>query len=156
MQASKGVTLTKTLNREKNLLRIESVLEQNSLKKTPLRKSILLAFMEAKISLSQADLIEALVRAQEPVDRVSIYRNLVQLKEAGIVHEVDTNSYVFCAHECDAHGHLLLFCQKCHRYQEIVDHHDIHAFNDVLEKFKFFSAEHPVFLRGICTQCSHN
>lgn len=146
--------MSRTTVREKDLQKIDSVLEQHSLKKTPLRRSILLAFVEARISLSQADLIEAISKDQEQVDRVSIYRNLVHLKDAGVVHEVDANNYVFCSHDCDSHGHLLLFCQQCHRYQEITDHGQIHAVNDVLGKFKFFGMDEPIFLRGVCLQCS--
>lgn len=146
--------MAKTVNREKDLSRIDEVLERHDLKKTPLRRSILLAFAEAKISLSQADLIEAISKGKEQADRVSIYRNLVHLKDAGVVHEVDANNYVFCSHECKSHGHLLLFCQKCHRYQEVINHDKIHAVTAVLDGFKFFAKDDPIFLRGVCVQCA--
>jgi Fe2+ or Zn2+ uptake regulation protein len=144
-----------SLQRKKELLRIDAVLEKHSLKKTPLRRRILLAFAEAKAVLSQADLITAISKDTEVVDRVSIYRNLASLKQAGVLHEVDSNSYVFCSHECEGHAHLLLFCQKCHRHQEIKDHGRIHDFMMALGDLRFFGKKQPIFLRGVCAGCTH-
>lgn len=140
--------------RQKELNRIERVLEKHSLKKTSLRRNILLSFAEAKKALSQAELIEIISKELDIVDRVSIYRNLAHLKEAGILHEVSTNSYVFCSHECDEHVHLLLFCQNCHKHQEVKDHSRITSFLSVLGGFRFFGKTKPIFLRGICSSCT--
>jgi Fe2+ or Zn2+ uptake regulation protein len=147
--------MVQSAQRKKELLRIDEVLEKHSLKKTPLRRRILLAFAEAKLALSQADLIAAISKDIEVVDRVSIYRNLANLKQAGVLHEVDSNSYVFCSHECESHAHLLLFCQKCHRHQEIKDHSRIRDFMAALGDFRFFGKKQPIFLRGVCTGCTY-
>lgn len=140
--------------RQKELARIDSVLDAHSLKKTPLRRSILLAFTEAKSALTQGDLIELISKEFKVVDRVSIYRNLAHLKDAGVLHEVDSNNYVFCSHECAEHAHLLLFCQKCHKHKEIKDHERIDSFMLALGNFRFFGKKQPVFLRGVCTSCA--
>jgi len=140
--------------RQKELARIDHVLEKHSLKKTPLRRNILLAFSEAKATLSQAQLIEIVSKDMDAVDRVSIYRNLAHLKAAGVLHEVDSNNYVFCSHECEDHAHLLLFCQRCHKHQEVKDHERIDSFLSVLGGFRFFGKEQPVFLRGVCSGCA--
>ncbi len=141
--------------REKRLTRAEEVLVKHSLKKTPLRRSILIAFFEAKGPLSQADLIDIVSREhQGSVDRVSIYRNLRHLTEVGVLHGVDSNNYVLCCHECEEHGHLLLFCQKCRKYEEIKDHKCISEMMLTLRAFHFFDERQPVFLRGICTHCA--
>jgi Fe2+ or Zn2+ uptake regulation protein len=140
--------------RKKELARIDNVLETHALKKTPLRRSILLAFTEAKKALSQGDLIETISKELSVVDRVSIYRNLAHLKDAGVLHEVDSNNYVFCSHECEDHAHLLLFCQRCQRHQEIKDHKRISSFMSALGGFQFFSKEQPIFLKGVCLECT--
>ncbi len=140
--------------RKKELARIDLVLKKAGLKKTPLRRSILLALAEAKFSLSQADLIEIISKDLDVVDRVSIYRNLSHLKSAAVLHEVDSNSYVFCSHECEEHGHLLLFCQSCHRHQEVKDHSRINDFMLALGDFRFFGSKQPIFLKGICVACA--
>ena len=143
-------------SREKEVARIDRVLKKHILKRTELRRSILLAFSDVKGSLSQAALIEAVSKEHGSVDRVSIYRNLVHLKEAGVLHEVDSNSYVFCSHECEAHAHLLLFCQKCQRHQEIKDHHRIAEFMSALGELRFFGKSNPIFLKGVCSGCTRS
>jgi Fur family zinc uptake transcriptional regulator len=146
--------MSSTTARQRELARIDHVLETHSLKKTPLRRSILLAFTEAKTSLTQAELIEIISKDLSVVDRVSIYRNLAHLKDAGVLHEVDANNYVFCSHECEEHAHLLLFCQTCHKHQEVKDHDRISNFMSALGNFRFFGKKQPIFLRGVCTSCT--
>ena len=134
--------------------RIDSVLSKHQLKKTALRRNILSVFLDHKRSLTQAEIITALSNADNIVDRVSIYRNLANLKDAGILHEVDANHYVFCSHECEAHAHLLLFCQQCHKHQEIKDHERITHFMSAVGIFRFFGKQRPIFLRGVCSSCT--
>lgn len=139
--------------RQKELARIDRVLQKFGLKKTELRRQILLAFVEAKSSLTQAGLIESISKKLGSVDRVSVYRNLGHLKDSGVLHEVDSNHYVFCSHECEDHAHLLLFCQKCHKHQEIKDHERIDHFMSALGSLRFFGKKQPIFLRGVCSSC---
>ena len=141
------------LELEKRHQRAESLLKKHALRKTPLKKEILAALLKSKTPLSQAELIGAVSGQLESVDRVSVYRNLNQLKEVGLVHEVDMNSYVCCSHECDEHPHLLFFCQRCHRHQEVKDHHQIDILMATLEKFQFFGEKQPLFLKGVCLNC---
>ncbi|HRO66202.1 MAG TPA: transcriptional repressor [Pseudobdellovibrionaceae bacterium] len=129
-------------------------MDKHSLRKTPLKREIVASLLNSKGPLSQADLIEALGATFENVDRVSVYRNLNQLKSVGLVHEVDVNSYVCCSHECDAHPHLLLFCLRCHRHQEVKDHRRIETLMDALGEFRFFGESQPLFLRGVCSSCA--
>lgn len=139
---------------KKDLEHVDSIIDKLGLKKTVLRRQILLAFMDSGKTLTQADLIDVLTKKLDAVDRVSIYRNLVQLKEAGVVHEVELNSYVFCSHECEDHAHILLLCQKCHKHQEVKDHDRIGSFMTALGDFRFFGKKNPIFLRGLCTKCT--
>lgn len=106
--------------------------------------------------MTQGELIEALSRQQDLVDRVSVYRNLGALKGAGVLHEVDNNSYVFCSHECEAHAHLLLFCQVCHRHEEIKDHARIETVMKALAGLRFFGETQPLFFKGVCLNCVEN
>ncbi len=140
----------------KELSNIDRVLELHDLKKTPLRRKILLAFTEAKIALTQAELIERVSRDRKSVDRVSIYRNLAHMRDAGVLHEVDSNKYVFCSHDCEQHAHLLLFCQTCSKHQEIKDHDRINRFMNTLGVFRFFGKTRPIFLRGVCAACTRS
>lgn len=139
---------------DKEMKKIDLVLDKHSLKKTPLRRKILAIFAESKTSLTQAELIDSVSVGKDSVDRVSVYRNLINLKDAGVLHEVDANQYVYCSHECGSHAHLLLYCQSCHKHQEVKDHRKIENFMSELGEFRFFGIKQPIFLRGYCAGCS--
>ena len=98
--------------------------------------------------------VQDLVGAFDSIDRVSIYRNLNQFKATGVLHEVESNIYIFCTHECDEHAHLLLFCQRCHKHQEIKDHGRIENFMSALGILRFFGKRQPIVLKGICSACT--
>ncbi|MBX3035244.1 MAG: transcriptional repressor [Bdellovibrionaceae bacterium] len=134
--------------------RSDRLLEKHGLKKTPLRRLMLDVLSSASVPLSQADLIESLLSRVKNVDRVSVYRNLGQLKAAGLVHEVDTNSYIGCQHECEKHPHVLLYCQRCHKHREIKDHDGIRSMMEALGRMRFFGKSEPLFLKGTCSACT--
>ncbi len=132
-----------------------NILDQHKLKKTALRRSIIYTFMENKSkSLTQANLIDHLSDMITAFDRASIYRNLAHLKDAGILHEVEANNYVFCSHDCSSHAHLLLYCQKCNKHSEVKDHNKISNFMTALDGFKFYGKKKPIFLKGVCKPCT--
>lgn len=133
--------------------KINDILERFSLKKTETRKKIISAFLTSKNSLSQADLLETLALHGENPDRVSIYRNLNQMKTTGLIHEVDFNQYIACTHDCAEHPHLLLFCTNCQKHQEIKDHKKLNDLLRPLQELNFFSLQTPLSIRGICTSC---
>lgn len=129
------------------------LLEQASLKRTTLRLALLQHLIQSKSPCGQMDIIQSLQRDLGNVDRVSVYRNLRQLVQKALVHEVDVNQYIFCEHDCDQHVHLLLFCTSCGSHQEIRDHKKIAPFVAALGQFSFFGTDSPISLRGICLKC---
>jgi Fur family transcriptional regulator, zinc uptake regulator len=134
---------------------IDQLLQGHGLKKTPLRKKILSILICAKKPLSQGDLISKLSQVDSNIDRVTVYRNLSSLKASGLLHEVSSNHYVFCSHECHDHAHLLFYCQACHQHQEISDHRSLDQLMSALAKFKFFGQQQPIFMSGVCTSCTN-
>ena len=132
----------------------DTLLDKSGLKKTTLRRRILATFLTTKTPLSQADLIQILVKRNFRVDRVSVYRNLAQLTDIGLIHELSFNQYVYCGHDCSDHGHLLMFCQNCQTHQEIKDHNKIESFMEALQEFHFFCDQNPIVLQGVCRSCS--
>lgn len=131
----------------------DKLLGKFSIRKTVLKREILVSLLKSKSPLSQGELIESLSGVLESVDRVSVYRNLNQLKAVGLIHEVEVNSYVCCSHECDAHPHLLFFCTSCEKHREVSDHVGIKNVMGALQPMGFFASSRPIYLRGICSQC---
>jgi Fe2+ or Zn2+ uptake regulation protein len=138
------------INKEK----AEQILNRFSLKKTDLRIHLIGLFLKERKSFSQAEIIEELEKEAGSVDRVSIYRNLNQLKIAGIVHEIENNKYVSCSHDCEKHAHVLLYCQSCEKHNEVKDHDKLNSFFKAMGGFQFLSANRAVFLKGICQSCA--
>lgn len=132
----------------------EFLIQNSGLRRTELRLQILEIFLNSSSALTQGQLIEILEKQNSTIDRVSIYRNLNQLKSTGLVHEVENNFYVLCSHECAQHAHVLLYCQNCHRHSEIKDHGKIKTMFEALGGFQFFGEMAPVFIKGRCLQCS--
>ncbi|MFN8845462.1 MAG: Fur family transcriptional regulator [Bdellovibrionales bacterium] len=132
----------------------EQLLNRYSLKKTELRLKLIEIFLQDKRSFSQGEIIELMEKNNQAADRVSVYRNLNQLKLAGIIHEIESNKYVSCSHDCEKHAHVLLYCQSCEKHTEIKDHDKLTRFFEALGGFQFLSPSRAVFLKGICQPCS--
>jgi Fur family ferric uptake transcriptional regulator len=132
----------------------EHLLARLLIKKTALRIQLVSLLLKEKKAFSQGDLIQELEKELGPVDRVSIYRNLNQLKRAGIIHEIESNKYVSCSHDCETHAHVLLYCEVCEKHNEIQDHKKLNLLFKAIGNLKFLSPNRALFLKGICEKCS--
>ncbi len=135
-------------------LKANDLLTRFELKKTDLRLKLVQLFLEENRSFTQAEILEKLEKKMDSVDRVSVYRNLNQLKSSGIVHEIENNKYVCCAHDCEKHAHVLLYCQSCEKHNEVKDHDKLSIFFKAMGSFHFLSPDRAVFLKGICQSCA--
>ncbi len=94
-----------------------SILKQNGLRITPVRKELLALFLQSEIALSNHDIELKL----EDVDRITLYRTLKSFQEKGIIHRAfdgtDVAKYAACSEECSVHSHqddhLHFHCFKC-------------------------------------------
>lgn len=129
------------------------ILEQLNLKSTPLREALIKIFFETPKSLSQKELVDRLKKRFGVVDRISVYRNLVALKKAGFLHQLEDNQYIACQHQCDHHAHVLFFCVQCKSHQEITDHKQIRSISQSLQASSFFSFNGPITIQGLCLEC---
>lgn len=132
----------------------QAILSRFSIKKTPLRIHLVELFLKEKKSMSQGELLEKLSEKMDSADRVSIYRNLTQLKASGIVHEIEKNHYVACSHDCEKHAHVLLYCQNCGKHKEVIDHEKLRQFFQGLDGLHFLSPKKALFVKGVCQHCA--
>lgn len=133
---------------------VDRLLLKHGLRRTPLRLNLLSALARKSQPVGQGEILALLEKKLPTVDRVSVYRNLRQLKTAGVIHEVHTNQYVLCGHECARHAHVLLFCELCHRFAEPTNHRHLESFFAAAESWRFFDSAKPVFLQGTCRTCT--
>jgi len=137
-----------------NNKKAEELLDKFSIIKTELRIHLVTLFLKKNRAYSQSEIINALNKSGKSTDRVSIYRNLNQLKTSGIIHEIENNQYVCCSHDCKQHAHILLYCKKCKNHNELKDHDKINLFFETLGNFNFLSIKKAVFLKGVCKACA--
>ncbi|MFZ4630951.1 MAG: Fur family transcriptional regulator [Bacteroidia bacterium] len=93
-------------------------LRQHGVRSTPFRRALLLVLGESSVALTQAQISQ---RLGHDTDRVTLYRNLRSLMQAGILHEINAGTtnpcYALCPPVCDAtehqHRHIHFLCDSC-------------------------------------------
>lgn len=103
------------MNHKKEFIEL---LENNQLKKTSTRFTVLNILKSRESAISQPEL-EAMLGKK--VDRVTLYRTLSTFEEKGIIHKVlninGTANYAFCSSSCNEHEHhdehVHFNCTKC-------------------------------------------
>ena len=138
---------------EKYLVKAQKILDQFNLKSTPLRLGILDIFLKSQNSLSQKEIVNQLSSKLGSVDRISVYRNLLMLKQTGFLHQLEDNQYIACQHQCEHHAHVLLFCLSCKSYQEVSDHSLVKRIENAVSRAQFFSKQSAMTIHGICSTC---
>ena len=116
----------------------------------------LLVWREVRHGFHDAFSLGDLENALPTVDRSTLFRTLVSLTEAHLLHEIDDGSgaqkYCVCHHDDTRHclGHVHLTCVRCHR---------TYCLNDVTipsvplpEGFEPQETEYVV--KGICPRCN--
>ncbi len=94
---------------------VEKILRDYNLRSTGCRKLILSELIESQTALAESEM-----KASFPdlFDRVTFYRTLKTLEDAGAIHKIvlhdNTNKYALSRHLCqqqDVHSHF--HCSKC-------------------------------------------
>jgi Fur family ferric uptake transcriptional regulator len=102
---------------EPSLEQIRERLRQHGLRATPARVTVLRKFMALSAPLTHADLVEGL--DGQGWDRATLYRNLADLTEAGLLKRVDMGDRLWRYemlseqenHPAEIHPHFL--CTQC-------------------------------------------
>lgn len=97
------------------------LLKKNGLKRTAARESILQLLADARRPLSHEDILKQCKMAGA-LDRVTVYRTLETLLEAGLLHRIQgaDGARRFCKHEQEPSGkcagnHIHFLCAKCNQ-----------------------------------------
>jgi Fur family ferric uptake transcriptional regulator len=108
------------------------------------------AFSIAKSPLSSSELISKI----SGVDESTIFRNLKQFKEAGLLSEINLEEG-FKRYELspDDHHHHHIKCNICNRI-DTIDLCELKAFSKQLKKIGYKNISHKFEFFGICKTCS--
>jgi Fur family ferric uptake transcriptional regulator len=91
-------------------------LREAGLRATGARVGVMRVLIDASTPLSHSDVYERL--ADQSVDRVTVYRNLVDLAEAGLLRRTDVGDHVWrfewnAPAGSEPHGHPHFVCRDC-------------------------------------------
>jgi Fur family ferric uptake transcriptional regulator len=100
-----------------DLEKLRTMLHDAGLRATHARIAVVTRLLDAKTALSLADLAEALL--DQGYDRATVYRNLMDLTDAGLARRTDIGDHVWRfelvrpteQHDSDAHPHFI--CGEC-------------------------------------------
>jgi Fur family transcriptional regulator, ferric uptake regulator len=96
---------------------VRDLLHAAGLRRTPARERVLAHLSRCARPLAHSEISGA--RGGEPLDRVTLYRTLAALEDAGLVHRVQDQegAWRFCAHVRRDHGcpgnHAHFQCTQC-------------------------------------------
>jgi Fur family ferric uptake transcriptional regulator len=131
---------------------------------TPVRVAVIEALAASPTALDAA----AVVKAARPADRVSVYRTLNTLVEAGIAHRIDAGDRIFrysltdhsrCDdHHGHKHDHPHIVCDSCGSVECLTDaivsvRHPAGGEGAGVGRSRFRVRAQEVTLRGTCERC---
>jgi len=127
-------------------------LKINKLKCTPKRKAVIRLFLDEKRYLSPDEIFSLIKKEFKKASLPSVYRNLEELCDIGILLKVMRPDrrlyYALCGAKKDAHHHHII-CVKCGKIGEFPD---CDLFNKkVSGGFKILN--HFLQLDGLCKEC---
>jgi Fur family ferric uptake transcriptional regulator len=100
-----------------NAATLRDRLRQAGLRATGARVGVMRVLIDAATPLSHSEVFERL--SDKSVDRVTVYRNLVDLAEAGLLRRTDVGDHVWRfewhapQRESERHGHPHFVCSDC-------------------------------------------
>jgi Fur family transcriptional regulator, zinc uptake regulator len=102
--------------------RAEKVCAAKQVRLTPLRRRILEIVWRRHEPIGAYEILAQLLKDRHKAAPPTVYRALGFLREAGLVHRLDTlNAFLGCDRPEDEHAGQFLVCSRCRRVAEIAD-----------------------------------
>ena len=139
-----------------------AILKEKGFKITPLRQAILDVFQKKRTTLTAEKLCEAIRRRIPNAGLQSVYRNMADFMEAGIVEEIFLEkrkvAFALCNGVSAHHHHAV--CRRCGRSEEVqaceldsVAQTLSRSFRKLKKKIGFQIERHFLQLEGLCSVC---
>ncbi len=127
-----------------------ALLKKHNLKVTPQRLKIV-TMLHTHGHINIEDLFSEIREEFPNVSLATIYKNIHQMTESGLVREVKIPS-LKSVYEVAKEPHLHMVCDKCHKVEDIVLGTD--KIIEEAEKVSGYKIEESfITLRGICPEC---
>jgi len=132
----------------------EQICTEKAVRLTPLRKHILELICSSHKAMGAYELLD-LFREQDPKAKpVTIYRALDFLREAGLVHKIESmNAFIACLQAEHQHKSAILICDQCNNAYEIEATSVYASLCALSEAVQFKPHCLTLELHGLCVAC---
>ncbi len=135
-------------------VKYQKFLEKRGQKFTQGRKSVFDEAMNAHGHFTAEELVKKCKQKKRKVSRATIYRNLHDLLEAGIIRETAYGEkHHHFEHIYDEKRHHHARCIKCHDVLEFPDLNEDIIYQPFLAKKGFTILGHEMHFYGLCSKC---
>ena len=132
----------------------ESVCAARNERFTSLRKTVLELVWSSHKPIKAYDLLAQLANYHERPAPPTVYRTLDFLREAGLVHKIQSlNAYVGCAEPEREHQGQFLICEGCGTVAELDDESITSRIDFNAKKIGFKVSDETIEVTGLCQQC---
>ncbi len=119
------------------------------------REQVLDVFLEVEDHLTVDQLLSHVKRKYPRIGRVTVYRAMKVICDAGLAEEVDLGDGVKrYEHRYNHEHHDHLICKRCGRVEELTDPEMERLQDELMRRFGFKPISHRLQLFGICPQCT--
>ena len=121
-------------------------------RETKQRKIILETLKEYPLHPNANQLVELIVNKYKDFSVATVFRNLKQLAEEGIIKKIDgLDNTTHFDHNIHQHYHFL--CKKCGKIYDVSDNIAPELIKKAESETGFIIEEHDIILQGICKNC---
>ena len=133
----------------------EAVCERKQIRLTPLRRRVFEIVWRQHQPIGAYEILAEIAKDRVKAAPPTVYRALDFLREAGLVHRVDSlNAFLGCDRPLDAHSGQFLVCEQCRKVTEIDDPGLTRALSRHARELGYTLEGSAVEIKARCARCS--
>jgi Fur family zinc uptake transcriptional regulator len=133
----------------------EAVCERKRIRLTPLRRRVLEIVWRQHQPIGAYEILAEIAKDRVKAAPPTVYRALDFLREAGLVHRVDSlNAFLGCDRPLDAHTGQFLVCEQCRKVTEIDDPGLTRVLSRHARELGYTLEGSGVEIKARCARCS--
>jgi Fur family zinc uptake transcriptional regulator len=133
----------------------EQVCRRKNIRLTPLRRRVLEIIWRRHDPIGAYDILAEIARDRAKAAPPTVYRALEFLREAGLVHRVDSlNAFLGCDRPLAVHAGQFLVCESCRKVTEIDDPQLTRALARHARERGYRLERPAVEIKALCDRCA--
>jgi Fur family transcriptional regulator, zinc uptake regulator len=133
----------------------ERLCEEKQIRLTPLRRRVLEIIWRQHEPIGAYEILAEIAKDREKAAPPTVYRALDFLREAGLVHRVDSlNAFLGCDRPDAPHAGHFLVCARCRKVSEIDDPGLTRALTERARDLGYRVEGSAMEIKALCTRCA--